>query len=273
MQIRHIEPGEGSYPEAWARAVSARPAPLLSPGHPPRPGSVDEVAMWAGGEDFRRTQLIYAPVFWVLLPVAAFGFLIWGMVDDPGDGWTGNLFDGEISGQPWNYWQVWIGAGVWLLGAVMVLLFRLRALAELGSEDEWIYRNSSAHSIHRTSVDYDDGEASWATYIALDHRLDDRQAALIHEAFEQWISQAGLPPSGSAPISSEVLFGRDARGGYFILHLPVSQAAGETTSYRWTLITPPRDGDGEVLVTPVPTGKRFRTLREKAHRKTERRSS
>jgi hypothetical protein len=229
--------------------------------------------MWAGGEDFRRTQLIYAPVFWVLLPVAAFGFLIWGMVDDPGDGWTGNLFDDESSRQPWNYWQIWVGVGVWLLIAVVVLLLRLSVHAGLRIENEWILRHHAAHSIHRTSVDYDDGEASWATYIALDHRFDDRQAALIQEAFEQWISQAGLPPSGSAPISSEVLFGTRARGGYFILHLPVSQAARETTGYRWMLITPPRDGDGEVLVTPVPTGKRFRRLREKAHRKTERRPS
>lgn len=266
------EQGIPTHPEAWARAEAGRPHGLVRPIDVPRPESVEETAMWAGSEDFRRTQLIYAPAFWVLLPLAAFGFLIWGSITDPGDGWTGNILDDQSTGQPWNFWLVWVGVGIWLLIAIGVLVLRLSILPDVRAENQWVYEQGVAHSLHRTSVDYDDGEASWATYIALDHRLDDRQAARIHDAFEEWLGSAGLPTSGSKPISSATLFGTPAKGGYFILHLPVSQTAGVASPYRWMLITLPRDGEGDVIVTPVPVKKQLQKMRAKARRKAARRA-
>ena len=125
------------------------------------------------------------------------------------------------------------------------------------------------------SMDYEDGDATgWATYIALDHRLDDRRAAEIHEAFEQWLRQGGMPPSGSGPISSASLFGPQLAGGYLFLRLSVSQSAGETAEHEWMLITEPRycdDGDaGDVIVTPVPPRKRLAKIRAKLRRRDER---
>lgn len=274
MQASHSDPKEGTHPEAWTRARTASPKQVQRPRDVPRPESTDEVALWAGSEDLRFTTLVLAPTFWVVLPLLAFGYLIAGTITDPGDGWTGNLFDKEGSGELWNFWQVWVGVTIWLLIAVAVLLLQLSVHADLRGENEWIFQHSTAHSIHRASVDYDDGEApGWATYIALDHHLDDALAALIHEAFERWISSVGLPPSGSGPISSELLFGAAARGGYFFLQLPVSQTAGQTTDHRWMLITEPRDSGSELLVTPVPVGHKFRRLRGRARRRSARRSS
>lgn len=257
----------------WASTSASSPASLNRPHDVPRPESVEEVARWAGSEDLRSTELVHAPVFWVFLPLAVLGYLIWGMITDPGEGWTGNLFDDANSGQLWNFWLIWVGVGVWLLIAIGVLFVRLSIFRSLRAENEWIFERGVAHSIHRASLDYDDGEARWATYIALDHRIGDQQAARIHLAFEQWLSQVGLPPSRSKPISSETVFGSQAKGGYFILRLPVSQAAGATTEHQWTLFTEPRDGEGEVLVTPVPVPKKLRRIRRKLHRKAARRGT
>lgn len=263
--------GEPLYPAAWARATDERAPRVRRPRDVPRPESVEEVAMWAGSEDFRRTVLIYAPAFWVLLPLAAIGFLIWGTVTDPGDGWTADLFDDDETGQPWNFWQIWVGVGIWLLIAMCVLLLRLSALPELRAENRWIYEHGVAYSLHRASVDYDDGEASgWPTYIALDHRLGVNEATRIHEAFEQWLAMAGLPPSGSEPISSTRLFGAHVKGGYFFLHLPVSQTAGDTTKHQWMLITQPRGDETGVIVTPVPPEKQLQRMRARAQQKERR---
>lgn len=267
---------DGSCAEIWERVIAGRSPDILRPGPVPRPDSVEEVAAWAGREDFRRTVFVAAPVFWVILPLSALGLLVWGIVTAPGEGWTGDLFDGEDSGQPWNFWLVWAGVGVWLLIAIGVLLLRLSVWRHLGAENARIFEHGVAHSIHRASVDYDDGEAAgWPTYIVLDHRLDDRQATRIHEAFEQWLKTSGTPPSGSGPISSETLFGSRARGGYFFLHLPVSQTAGETAEHRWLLITEPSGSDdaGGVTATPVPVPKRLRRIRSRLRRKAERRRS
>lgn len=271
------EPGAPTCPEAWTRAVEARSPEFVRPIDLPRPESVEEVATWASSEDFRRTELVFAPAFWVLLPLTAIGFLIWGSFTDPGHGWTGNIFDDHDTGQPWNFWLVWVGVAIWLVIAIGVLVLRLNTLPAVRAENQWIYEHGVAHSLHRASVDYDDGEASgWPTYIALDHRLDDQQAAQIHEAFEQWLSLAGLPPSSSEPISSTRLFGAQAKGGYFFLHLPVSQTAGVATEHRWMLITEPRDGeidgDGGVIVTPVPVSKQLRTIRAKLRRRADKRA-
>ncbi|MGI8306936.1 hypothetical protein [Saccharopolyspora hattusasensis] len=89
------------------------PLPLLDrPREVPRPESVDEVAKWEDPDGLGRTELIYAPTFWVLLPLAALGYLIWGTITDPGDGWTGNLFDDSPSGNLWNYWLIWAAVAV-----------------------------------------------------------------------------------------------------------------------------------------------------------------
>ena len=269
---QHSSPGamSGSHSSIWAHTPTSSRSRLDRPRDVPRPESVEEVAKWAGSEDLRSTELVHAPVFWVFLPLAAFGFLTWGIITDPGGGWTRNLFDGENSGQPWNFWLVWVGVGVWLLFAVGVLLLRLSVLRDLRAENEWIFEHGVAHSIHRTSVDFNDGESSWATYIALDYRLDDQQAAHIHSAFEKWLAQEGLPSSGSKPISSEALFGAEAEGGYFFLHLPVSTIAGETAEHQWLLITKPQESEGEVLVTPVPVPKKRERIRRRLRRKAER---
>ncbi|GAA5154124.1 hypothetical protein GCM10025768_24830 [Microbacterium pseudoresistens] len=270
--------GGAKYPEVWARVAESRPRGAARPIDVPRPESVDEVTVWAGSEDSRRVQLIYAPIFWVVLPLAAFGLLIQQAITDP-TGEHVNIVIEDQSVESWPVWLLWIfwgGASIWLLIAVGVLVVHLSIFRGLHAENEWIFTHSVAYSIHRASVDYDDGESSgWATYIALDHRLDRRQAARIHEAFEQWLRVAGLPPSGSGPISSEALFGASAKGGYFILHLPISQTAGARVENQWILITEPRDTDDgdEVIVTPVPTPKKLQGIRARLHRKAARRGS
>ncbi|WP_300267700.1 hypothetical protein [Microbacterium sp.] len=70
------------------------------------------------------------------------------------------------------------------------------------------------------------------------------------------------------------MFGSQATGGYFILQLPVSQTADETTEHQWMLITEPRNGDdggaGDVIVTPVPVAKRLKKIRTRLQQKAER---
>lgn len=78
---------------------------------------------------------------------------------------------------------------------------------------------------------------------------------------------------GLKPISSETLFGPQAKGGYFILHLPVSTIAGDTTEHQWMLITQPQEYERDVIVTPVPVPKKLARIRRRLHRKTERRST
>lgn len=272
--MTEVSPGE-AWPRdqtgIWERAVASRPRRLARPDDVPRPESADEVARWAGREDLRRTQLVYAPVFWVVLPLAATTVLVWGTITDPGEGWTGNLFDSDADGQPWNFWLVWVAVGVWLLIAVGVLLLRRSVLRTLRAEDQWVFEHGVAHSIHRTTTDYDDGEARWATYVAIDHRIGDRQAALIHQAFELWLTQVRPLRSGSSPIASASLFGAQASGGYFLRDLPISQLSEATTEHEWMLITPPGEANDEVIVTPVPTAKHLQRIRRRLRRAAARR--
>ncbi|MFC0673015.1 hypothetical protein [Brachybacterium hainanense] len=264
----------GSGAGIWER-VTAGPVPGISrPGPAPRAESVEEVAAWAGSEDFRRTTLVTAPVVWVLLPITALGFLVQQAVTDPtGRGGNASFFGETVHAWPvWFVWLIWIAVGIWLLVSVCVLALRLSVWRDLSRENRWIHERSVAHSIHRASVSYDDGEGgAWATHIALDHRLDDGHAARIHEAFEQWLLENSAPP-GSGPISSEDLFGAAAKGGYYILHMPLPQTAGEPVEHQWLLITEPRAEGGDVLVTPVPVPAKLRRIRATLRRRDERRA-
>jgi hypothetical protein len=240
------------------------------PANVPTPNSVAEVAAWSRSEGFRRTELIYAPIFWVVLPLAAFALLIQQTIVDPTGSAVGITIGGEVvdSWPTWLLWIFWGGASVWLIGAVVVLVLRLSVYRELVAENPWIFERGVAYSIHRASVDYDGGETGrWATYITLDWRLDDLQVARIHAAFERWLGTSGLPPSGSGPISSETLFGAQAKGGYFFLHLPVSQTAGDDVKNEWVLITEPRKAGEDLIVTPVPPPKQLQRMRAKVERR------
>lgn len=271
-QSRTVDTSSGSHSAIWASVPASSWPRVARPSDAPRPESVGEIAAWSGSEDFRRTQFVYAPVFWVLLPLAALGFLIQQTITDPaGTGWNITI-NGESrdSWPAWVPWLAWGGVGVWLLIAIGVLVLRLSVLRDLHAENEWVFEHGVAHSIHRASIDDNDGEGLWATYIALDHRLDDRRAARIYHAFERWLAQGGMPPSGSKPISSATLFGSDAEGGYFILHLPASQTSGEAVQHQWMLITQPRDEEGDVIVTPVPVAKKLVRIRRKLHRRRRR---
>ncbi|GAC79324.1 hypothetical protein SAMN04488550_4314 [Gordonia malaquae] len=266
---RAPQPGTG--PNAPGSDAARLERPSVVPG----PESAVEVGRWADSEDLRRTELVYAPAFWVLLPLAAIAFLVHQAVTDPtGAGWN-IAFNGE-SRDTWPSWVpcgAWIGVSVWLLAAIGVLLFRLSILRDLQAENRWIYEHGVAHSIHRASIDYDDGEDTWATYIALDHRVHDKQAETIHRAFEEWLRSTGLPPSGSAPISSAALFGPQMKGGYFILHPPMSRVAGSDTGHRWVLITEPRRAADDVIVTPIPEPKKLARIRRRLSRKADHRSA
>lgn len=234
-QHRSISAVPDDHAGTWANTVTSRPRGLDRPGDVSRPESVEEVSRWAGSADLRRTQFVHAPVFSL----------------------------------------VWVGIVIWLFIAIGVFLSQLSVLRDLRVEKEWIFEQGVAHSIHRASVDYNDGEDNWATYIALDHRLDDQQAARIHAAFEQWVSDAGVPPARSELISSQALFGAQAAGGYFILHLPVSTVAGATTDHAWMLIPEPQDNESDGIVTPVPVPvpKKHARIRRRLRRQTERRGA
>ena len=167
------EKGAATYPAIWAQVMADRPNGPARPGEVPVPESIEEVTAWAGKEDSRRVELIYAPIFWVVLPVAALGGMIWGSIADPRDGWTGTFLPVENNEPPWNFGLGWAAVTVWLLIMVGVLVVRLSVFRGLRAENRWVFEHGVPYSIHRSSVDYDDGETSgWPTYIALNHRLD-----------------------------------------------------------------------------------------------------
>lgn len=87
--------------------------------------------------------------------------------------WTGTFFPVENNEPPWNFGLGWAAVTVWLLIMVGVLVVRLSVFRGLRAENRWVFEHGVPYSIHRSSVDYDDGETSgWPTYIALNHRLD-----------------------------------------------------------------------------------------------------
>lgn len=162
-----------------------------------------------------RVELIRAPAFWGLLPLAAIAFLISQTVTDlTNSGWS-IIMSGESRDTPPGGVspRVWIGVGAWLLVAAGLLLFRLSLLRYSHVENERNFEHGVAHSIHRSSAGCDDDEERPATSIALDHRLDDRHAARLHAAFAAWLARAGQPHSGSKPASSQMLFFTQATSG------------------------------------------------------------
>ncbi|AXK35349.1 hypothetical protein DVA86_24585 [Streptomyces armeniacus] len=247
----------------------------------PRPESVDEVAKWEDPDGLGRTELYYAPIFWVLLPLAALGYLIWGTVTDPGDGWTGNLLDDNSPGNLWNFWLVWAGAAVWLLIALGVLVFRFSLTSQVRADNEWIHQHSIPCSVHHSPYRSDDGEGgSWPTFIAIDHRTADEQATRIHLGLHVWLSHEGVRgelDSGSLRerrvISSTELFGEEAAGGFYLRSIPGFGPAEDFEAHRWVLLTEPRDGEGDATVTTVPRHKKLQKIRRRLRRKAARKST
>jgi len=78
-----------------------------------------------------------------------------------------------------------------------------------------------------------------------------------------------MPPSGSEPISSTTLFGAQAEGGYFFLHVPFNEFPDGSAQHRWMLITKPRDGEESVIVTTIPARTDFQKVRDRARHMRE----
>src|SRR5690625_2972502 len=140
------EKGAATYPAIWAQVMADRPNGPARPGEVPVPESIEEVTAWAGKEDSRRVELIYAPIFWVVLPVAALGGMIWGSIADPRDGWTGTFFPVENNEPPWNFGLGWAAVTVWLLIMVGVLVVRLSVFR---SEEHTSELQSRGHLVCR----------------------------------------------------------------------------------------------------------------------------
>jgi len=290
-------PGDPS--TLWEQASTARVPKLVRPREVPRPESVDEVAKWDDPDGFGRTELYYAPIFWVFLPVVALGFLIYGAITNAeGIGWTANIFDETVQGGPWNFWLVWVGVLLWLLIAVGVLMLRAGLVApEVRKDNAWIYAHGITCDIHRSPFGWSDGEGgSTPTWIAIDHRVPDEQADRIVCAFQVWLSddevQGNLeygPLRDHAVIASSELFGEKAAGGYFVGMIPAFATAEELEKYRWVIVTRPRtDESGNIItkngsvdactesewrhasVTTVPAPKELRKFRDQLRRKAAR---
>jgi len=266
----------------WTKVSMERVPPLRRPHDVPRPESVAEIAKWEDPDGFGRTELYHAPIFWVCLPLAALGFLIWGTITDPGDGWTANLFDDEATGNPWNFWLVWVGVVVWLLIAIGVLLIRVAVASEVRADNQWIYEHGVPWTIQLSPYARSGAEGeSWPTFIATDHRLSDERAAKIHAAFRSWLSDAEVQwelDSGAlqrrSVIRSEELFGDAVTGGCYIASVPGFGSADHFAAHEWVLLTEPRDRDGdrdtadEPIVTTVPLEEKRQKIRRKLRAKS-----
>lgn len=268
----------------WAQAAASRLPTFVRPGRVPRPESVDEVARWEDPGGFDRTEFYYAPIFWVCLPVAALGVMIHGAITNPtGIGWSGNIFGESVQAGPWSYWIVWLAVIIWLLGAIGVLVFRVRVVAPDARKDaEWIYATSVPHSIHPSPYKINDGEGGlWPTFIAIDHRIPDEKAARVFRALQAWLSQPEVQGElefgslqGRAPITSAELFGPFGDGGLYLGSIPGFGSAPAFLEHEWVLISEPREPGGakEKHVTTVPTVEDLRKIRAKLHKTAERRS-
>jgi len=262
----------GGVHDTWARASRGYLRPMVRPHDVPRPESVAEVAGWEDPNGFGRTELYHAPIFWVCLPLAALGFLIWGIITDPGDGWSADPFGGSGS-RLWNGWFVWVAVAVWLLIMIGVLLVNIAAAAEVRADNAWIFAYGIPYSIHISPYRSTGGEGeSWPTFIGIDHRLPDKKAFVVHQALHDWLSQSEVQTeleSGSlsrrSVISAQELFGDDAEGGYYIESIPGFGSDDHFAAHRWVLITEPRDPASEdgPTVTTVPLEEKREKIRRR----------
>ncbi|WP_406249034.1 hypothetical protein ACI7YT_03170 [Microbacterium sp. M] len=280
-----VWPGDPS--TVWARAAATRLPVFVRPGRAPRPESIDEVARWEDPSGFDRIEFYYAPTFWVCLPLAALGVMIHGAITNPtGIGWGGTVFGESVQAGPWSYWIAWVGIVIWLLVSVAVLAFRVRVAAPEARKDaEWIHTHGIAHSIHPSPYKTSDGEGgTWPTFIAIDHRLPEEQAAMIFRALDAWLSQPDVQGElefGSlqvrAPITSAELFGPRGAGGLYLGSIPGFDSVGDFLEHEWVLVSDPRDPDddgaGGKHVTTVPTEPELRRIRARLRRRAERRSA
>ncbi|OFV76952.1 hypothetical protein [Rhodococcus erythropolis] len=164
----------------------AAPGPLSDV---PRPESVDEVARWEDPDRLGRTELVTHRCSGRSSPSPRSATWSRGTITDPGDGWTGDLFDDSASGNLWNFWLVWAAVALWLLIAAGVLVARLGQLSQVRADDQWLHQHGVPCSLHRSPYAADDGEGgSWTTFIAIDHRTPDEQAARIHRSLHDWLS-------------------------------------------------------------------------------------
>jgi|GEM_PF-2615191 len=271
----HNEPADPAL--IWAHVIASTPPRLKRPREVPRPESVDEVAKWDDLDGLGRTELLYAPIIWLLLPLGAIGFLGHETVTDPdGAHWTVTIGH-DVVGE----WQVsalplvWIGVALWLLWAINELVVRLRRRTIIRMTNEWVFENGAAHSLHLAPYEADDGEGgSWPTFIAIDHRTTDEQAARLHQALRTWVSERATRDAlafGSlhkrSAISTTELFGADASGGYFLGSIPVSGTAADVAAQEWVLITKSPEGTVDAEVTPVPRERQLLAIRRKLRRR------
>lgn len=146
-----------------------------------------------------------APVFWVCFPLAAVVFL------------TVNADDTEP--------LLWVIAVGWLVVALGVLAYRVRFHPRRHRESLRRQLDTGALcEVHGSPLRISDGEAGCPTHVLIDVRTPDERAARIVTAFGVWGERAEAGDAwGHEPnwivytaLTSEELFGGDARGGYLV---------------------------------------------------------
>lgn len=152
--------------------------------------------------------------------------------------------------------------------------------SEVHKDNQWIFEHGTAHTIPPPFT-RDGGEGFVSpTFIAIDHRVDDAQAARIHQAPHTWLSDGTVQEQLSrrtlrqpqGVIAAQEIFGPEATGGYYVESVPGFGSADDFEAHRWVLVTEPRDGQSEPNVTTVPYGKKLRRIRSKLRRRAARRS-
>jgi hypothetical protein len=195
--------------------------------------------------------------------VAAIGLLWILTVDESSDAGPGGFF-----------WALWVAAFVWLSASIGVLVHRLSIRRADLADHVRIYRHGVPCTIHRAPWDRSGGEGDVSpTFIALDHRLDDHAAARIRQALCTWIAAAATVDASclNEILPAEHLFGAEARGGWYLSSLSGIGTSDDITANLWVLITVPNDREtAHPLVTTVPQGKAFQSMRTKARRQAER---
>lgn len=248
-----IEPAGGrraSWPgdpaSAWAESAETSAFPHHS--RPPRPvPRLTTTADVAQHDESLIGTLAYgAPIFWVCLPLAAFGFL--GFHADEVNGWA------------------WAAVAVWLLVALAVLAFRATVYPRA-------HRATLEHALEQgvlcdvfdspLSIPGSDTDTSTKILVRVD--LPVERAARVVAALTTWASRTEARDAwGAKPgqihyraIASAELFGEEAAGGYLVRD--VRAEPGE-----WALLCP-SEGD-EYPDAPFRMGEYHRITRPKGAR-------